>query len=54
MNRDLGIPNSLSEVGVTENKIEAMAKDAASHPNTQVNPRQTNLKEMIELYKRAM
>jgi len=54
MNRDLGIPNSLSEVGVTEDKIEAMAKDAASHPNTQVNPRQTNLKEMIELYKRAM
>ena len=54
MNRDLGIPASLSEVGVTEDKIEAMAKDAVIHPNTQVNPRQTNLKEMIELYKRAL
>ncbi|MCI7262257.1 MAG: iron-containing alcohol dehydrogenase [Otoolea sp.] len=54
MNRDLGIPASLSEVGVTEDKIEAMAKDAVIHPNTAVNPRQTNLKEMIELYKRAL
>ena len=54
MNRDLGIPASLSEVGVTEDKIEAMAKDAVIHPNTKVNPRETNLKEMIELYKRAL
>ncbi len=31
MNRDLGIPNSLSEVGVTEDKIEAMAKDCGGN-----------------------
>lgn len=54
LNADLGIPASLSEVGVTEDKIEAMAKDAAVHPNVLANPRQTNLKEMIELYKKAL
>ena len=54
LNADLGIPQSLSEVGVTEDKIEAMAKDAVVHPNVLANPRQTNLKEMIELYKKAL
>lgn len=54
LNRDLGIPASLSEVGVTEDKIEAMAKDAAAHPNVLANPRQTNLKEMIALYRKAL
>lgn len=54
LNADLGIPASLSEVGVTEDKIEAMAKDAVVHPNVLANPRQTNLKEMIALYKKAM
>ena len=54
LNADLGIPQSLSEVGVTEDKIEAMAKDAVVHPNVLANPRQTNLKEMIELYKKGV
>lgn len=54
LNADLGIPQTLSEVGVTEDKIEAMAKDAAAHPNVLANPRQTNLKEMIALYKKAL
>ena len=54
LNADLGIPASLSEVGVTEDKIEAMAKDAVVHPNVMANPRQTNLKEMIALYKKAL
>lgn len=54
LNADLGIPKSLSEVGVTEDKIEAMAKDAVVHPNVLANPRQTNLKDMIELYKKAL
>ena len=54
LNKDLGIPSSLSEVGVTEDKIEAMAKDAVAHPNVLANPRQTNLKEIIALYKKAL
>lgn len=51
---DLGIPATLSEVGVTEDKIEAMAEDAMTSGNIAVNPRQTTLKDVIALYKKAM
>lgn len=54
LNADLLIPKSLSEVGVTEDKIEDMAKDAMMSGNIPANPRQTNLKDMIELYKKAL
>ena len=54
LNEDLHIPRTLSEVGVTEDKIEAMAKDAMASGNVLVNPRQTTLKDMIALYHQAM
>lgn len=54
LNADLGIPASLSEVGVTEDKIEAMAQDAMMTVNVKANPRQTTLKDMIALYKKAL
>lgn len=50
----LGIPATLSEVGVTEDKIEAMAEDAMTSGNIAVNPRQTTIKDVIALYHRAM
>jgi alcohol dehydrogenase class IV len=34
-------------------KIEAMAVDAMKSANVLVNPRQTGLKDIIELYKKA-
>lgn len=54
LNNDLGIPKSLSEVGVKEEMIEAMAKDAMMSGNIPANPRQTNIKDIIELYKKAL
>ena len=54
LNKDLGIPASLSEVGVTEDKIEDMAKDAMKAANVKANPRQTNIKDIINLYHKAM
>jgi alcohol dehydrogenase len=54
LNADLGIPASLSEVGVTEDKIEAMAQDAMKAVNVKANPRQTTLKDIIALYKKAL
>ena len=54
LNEELGIPGSLSEVGVTEDKIENMAKDAMKSANVLANPRQTTEKDMIALYKKAM
>lgn len=54
LNVQLGIPASLSAVGVTEDKIEVMAIDAMKSGNVPANPRETNLKDMIELFKKAM
>ena len=53
LNAQLNIPKNLREVGVTEDKIEAMAVDAMKSGNIPANPRETTLKEMIELYKKA-
>lgn len=52
--RDLSIPSSLSEVGVTADKIPAMAEDAMKSPNVVANPRQTGLRDMVALYEKAM
>ena len=49
-----GVANAVILPTVVEDKIEAMAKDAVAHPNVLANPRQTNLKEMIALYKKAL
>ncbi len=54
LNADLGIPASLAEVGVTEDKITVMATDAMKSGNIAVNPRQTTLKDVEMLYKKAM
>ncbi|HEY9575298.1 MAG TPA: iron-containing alcohol dehydrogenase [Lachnospiraceae bacterium] len=54
LNKALNLPLSLSEVGVEEDKIETMAKDAIQTVNVKANPRQTSLKDMIDLYRKAM
>ena len=50
----LGIPSGLAQLGVTEDKIEAMAEDAMKSGNIAVNPRTTTLKDVINLYHKAM
>ena len=52
--RDLGIPQHLADVGVTEDKIELMAADAMKSGNIIANPRQSTIRDIIELYKKAM
>lgn len=54
LNRELGIPEKLSDVGVTEDKIPQMAEDAMKSGNIQANPRQSTLKDIISLYKKAV
>ena len=54
LNAALGIPKSLSEAGVLEEKIPDMARDAMKSGNVLVNPRQTSLKDMVELYRKAL
>lgn len=54
LNAELGIPKSLSEVGVTEDKIPQMAEDAMKSANVLANPRQTTVRDMIALYEKAL
>ncbi len=54
LNREIGIPSCLSEVGVKEDRIEAMAEDAMKSGNIMANPRESKIKDIIELYHKAM
>lgn len=53
LNASLGIPASLKEAGVTEDKFDAMADDAMKSGNIAVNPRSTTKRDVISLYKKA-
>lgn len=54
LNADLGIPKTLSEVGVTADKIPQMAADAMKSGNIAANPRQSTQRDIEMLYRRAM
>lgn len=54
LNSDFGIPQSLSEVGVTEDKIPEMAADAMKSGNILVNPRQSTQNDIEMLYRKAL
>ncbi|POP41896.1 NAD-dependent alcohol dehydrogenase [Superficieibacter electus] len=54
LNKDCGIPDCLSDVGVKADMINEMARDAMKSGNVIVNPRQTTLNDIIELYKKAL
>lgn len=51
---DLGIPKSLAQLGVKEDKIPEMAMDAMKSGNILVNPRQSTVKNIENLYRLAM
>jgi alcohol dehydrogenase len=51
---DVGIPESLSAVGITEDLIPSMAADAMKSGNILINPRQTTLNDIENLFRAAM
>lgn len=51
---DVGIPHTLTEVGVPPEGISVLAEDAMKSGNIQINPRHTTLKDIIALYEAAM
>jgi lactaldehyde reductase len=54
LSKDVGIPATISELGVKEEDIPAIAKDALNDVCTPGNPRETTLEEIIELYRSLM
>ncbi|EOT44247.1 lactaldehyde reductase [Enterococcus columbae] len=51
LGKDVGIPSTLTEVGFKEEDIELVAKDALNDVCTGGNPRDTNVEEIIALYR---
>lgn len=54
LNDSLGIPKTLTEVGVTDEYISNMAEDAMKSGNIFANPRQSNKKDIEMLYNKAL
>lgn len=54
LNASLGIPSCLGDVGVMEDKFDAMADDAMKSGNIAVNPRSTTKEDILMLYKKAL
>ncbi|CAA7600123.1 Alcohol dehydrogenase, iron-type, conserved site [Acididesulfobacillus acetoxydans] len=54
LSQDVGIPSGLKELGVKEEDFLTMAQNAMKDACSFTNPRILTLKEVIELYKRAL
>ena len=54
LNEQIGIPARLSMVGVTDDAVPSMAKDAMQSGNILVNPRETRLQDIEALYRAAL
>lgn len=50
----VGIPQHLSELGITEADIPALAEQALSDVCTPGNPREVTLEDIITLYKKVL
>lgn len=53
LNHELGIPSTLSEVGVKSDKFDLMVEDAMKSGNIFVNPRKTTKNDIYDLYDQA-
>lgn len=54
LNADIGLPGSLSEMGLSEDLIEDMVPHAVSDLATMTNPKKVRAEDYVELYKLAM
>lgn len=54
LSRDVGIPETLGEVGVTEEHIAAIAADAMKSGNIAINPRRVSLQDIERVIRNAI
>lgn len=54
LSKDVGIPSTISELGVKEKDLQQIAEDALRDICTPGNPREANVTEIVELYKSLM
>ena len=51
---EVGIPQHLTEIGIKEEDIPALAEQAISDVCTPGNPREVKLEDIIALYKKVL
>jgi lactaldehyde reductase len=51
LSEDVGIPKTLKEIGVKEEDLKALAESAMADACTPGNPRDTNVAEILEIYR---
>ncbi|MGI8690529.1 MAG: iron-containing alcohol dehydrogenase family protein [Thermomicrobiales bacterium] len=54
LSRDVGIPETLGEVGVTEEQVAAIAADAMKSGNIAINPRRVSLQDIERIIRNAI
>lgn len=54
LSRDIGIPTNLKTIGVQEEDIEYLAKNAAKDISCLTNPRQGTVQDIVNIYKTAL
>ena len=54
LNRDIGLPGSLREMGVADEVIPAMIEGALKDHSTGTNPRPLGREDFVELFRQAM
>ena len=54
LNQDVGIPQNLSELGITKDHIPALVTDTMESTLFQINPRQTTKEDVAQLYLNAL
>jgi lactaldehyde reductase len=53
LSEDVGIPKSLETIGVKEEDLEALSESAMADACTPGNPRDTSIKDILAIYKKA-
>lgn len=54
LSKDIGIPSSLTELGVKEEDLKTMAENAMKDATSLTNPRTAKLEDIIQIYNNAM
>jgi len=54
LSEEIGIPTGLSELGVRESDLEALAENAMKDPCSDTNPRTASIDQIVSIYKNAL
>lgn len=54
LGEDVGIPETLSDVGVTEDKLGVLCEDSMRSANVAINPRKTTIEDVRNIYEAAL